>query len=414
MSICSQINALCSARHSATNCLLTQELSEIAYPKAMHDTYGDFTKHIGDWRRNRVISAQIHPRYCEWLAAMSEYLLSKKICTTALAFVTVIACATSASAQSEPNKADSISASATPSSAQSAKAHSADAKNKKKPAPKPDPNPSAAAKPASSSASANSQAIQAQSPLTPLWSLINENYTNGGVGPLHKTQNILIVEPIIPLKLTPDWNLITRWNTPITYMPRLAEPVGTFPGIGPEFGLSNMQPQFFFTPAHPGSFTFAVGPALWLPTATNQILGINKTGGGPVFVALTTQGPLLAGFLAQNLWAGTKGTSVTGQRVNTLLIEPFVFYNLAEGWFLTYRPLITADWTIDEHNRWTVPLGGGFGRVIPVGSMVLDFQVQGFYNGITATAPGITGVGNWTVLGVAHFMFPSVPVPSLF
>ena len=102
------------------------------------------------------------------------------------------------------------------SSGQSAKANSADAK-KKKPAPKPDPNPSAAAKPASSSASANSTATQAQSPLTPLWSVINENYTNGGVGPLHKTQNIFIVEPIIPLKLTPDWNLITRWNTPITY-----------------------------------------------------------------------------------------------------------------------------------------------------------------------------------------------------
>ncbi|MGA8650462.1 MAG: hypothetical protein WB677_07550, partial [Xanthobacteraceae bacterium] len=344
------------------------------------------------------------------------YLLPKQICTTALALLTVVAYATSVSAQSEPHKADSISASVTLSSAQSAKAHSADAKKKKKLAPKPDPNPSAAAKPASSSASANSTATQAQSPLTPLWSLINENYTNGGVGPLHLTQNIFIVEPIIPLKLTPDWNLITRWNTPITYMPRLAEPLFVppmgaspginFPGIGPEFGLSNMQPQFFFTPAHPGSFTFAVGPALWLPTATDKTLGINKTGGGPVFVALTTQGPLLAGFLAQNLWAGTHGTSVTGERVNTLLIEPFVFYNLPEGWFLTYRPLITADWTIDEHNRWTVPLGGGFGRIIPVGDMVLDFQVQGFYNGITAPAPGITGVGNWTVLGVAHFMFP--------
>lgn len=334
---------------------------------------------------------------------MSVYLSPKKICTAALAFVTVIACATSASAQSEPNKADSISASAT------------QANKKKKPAPKPDPNPSAAAKPASSSASANSTATQAQSPLTPLWSVINENYTSGGVGPLHKTQNILIVEPIIPLKLTPDWNLITRWNTPITYQPRLAEPVGPFPGIGPEFGLSNMQPQFFFTPAHPGSFTFAVGPALWLPTATDKTLGINKTGGGPVFVGLTTQGPLLAGFLAQNVWAGTTGTSLTGQRVNTLTIEPFVFYNLPEGgWFLTYRPIITADWTVNEHNRWTVPLGGGFGRVMPIGPLVFDWQVQAFYNGITPRAPGITGVGDWTALFVAHFMFPSAPVPSLF
>ena len=346
---------------------------------------------------------------------MSEYLLAKKTCTTALAFVTVIACATSASAQLMDTH--SISASARLSSAPSAKDHSADARKKKKPA----PNPSAAAMPAPSQASGNAQATQAQSPLTPLWSVINENYTSGGVGPLHKTQNILIVEPIIPLKLTPDWNLITRWNTPITSQPRLANPagpfpgIGLFPGIGPEFGLSNMQPQFFFTPANPGSFTFAVGPALWLPTATDKTLGINKTGGGPVFVGLTTQGPLLAGFLAQNVWAGTTGTSLTGQRVNTLTIEPFVFYNLPEGgWFLTYRPIITADWTVNEHNRWTVPLGGGFGRVLPVGPVVVDWQVQAFYNGITPRAPGITGVGDWTALFVMHFMLPTAPVPSLY
>ena len=161
-------------------------------------------------------------------------LLPKKICTTALAFVTVIACATSASAQSVPDKADSISASATLSSAQSAKAHTADAKKKKKPAPKPDPNPSAAAMSAPSQASGTAQGTQAQNPLTPLWGVINENYTNFSMGPLHKTQNVLVVEPVFPLKLTPDWNLVTRWNTPIMSMPRLAEPLGPFPGIGPE------------------------------------------------------------------------------------------------------------------------------------------------------------------------------------
>jgi len=185
------------------------------------------------------------------------------------------------------------------------------------------------------------------------------------MGPLHQTQNVLIAEPVLPLHLTPDWNLITRWNTPIVSMPRLAEPVGPFPGIGPEFGLGNMQPQFFFTPAHPGNFTFAVGPSLWLPTATDKTLGIDKWGGGPVVVGLTTQGPLLAGFLAQNIWAGTTGTSQTLTKVNTTTIMPFVFYNFPGGWFLTYRPIITADWTVNPHNRWTVPIGGGFGRGIP-------------------------------------------------
>ena len=347
---------------------------------------------------------------------MSGHSLSKKICTAALA----IAFATSASAQSAPNEANSISASATLSSAQPGKAHSADAKKKHKPPSKPDPapsaptNPSAAAGgPAPSQASDTAQGVQAQNPLTPLWGDINENYTNFSMGPLHKTQNVLIVEPVLPIHLTPDWNLITRWNSPIVAMPRLAEPAGAFPGIGPEFGLGNMQPQFFFTPAHPGNFTFAVGPSLWLPTATDKTLGINKWGGGPVVVALTTQGPLLAGFLAQNIWAGSQ-SSLPGQHVNALTIMPFVFYNMPGGWFVTYRPLITADWTVDSNHRWTVPVGGGFGRVFPVGDMVMDVHVQAFYNGLTAPAAGMTNVGKWTALLVVHFLSPGDRVPSLF
>jgi hypothetical protein len=319
-----------------------------------------------------------------------------------LTLAAILVLATPSFAQAPPEKADNV----------------ATKKKKQKPVSTPGLGPSAASRaaagPAPSQTSQTAQAIEAQSPLTPMWGIINENYTNFGMGPLHKTQNVLIAEPIIPLKLTPDWNLITRWNTPITSQPRLADPMGPFPGIGSEFGLSNMQPQFFFTPANPGSFTFAVGPALWLPTATDKTLGINKTGGGPVVVALTTQGPLLAGFLAQNIWAGTTGTSVTGERVNLLTIEPFVFYNFPEGWFLTYRPIITADWTVNDHNRWTVPVGGGFGRVFPVGDMVMDVHVQAFYNGLTAPAAGITNVGKWTALLVVHFLFPQARVPALF
>jgi hypothetical protein len=303
--------------------------------------------------------------------AGTRKVLLEKSRTAVLAFVTAIVCVTSASAQVPPAQA-----------------------------------PPAQAPP-------TAQGTQAQNPLTPLWGVINENYTNFEMGPLEKMQNILIVEPVIPLKLTPGWNLITRWNTPIIRMPQLAEPVGPFPGIGAEFGLSNMQPQFFFTPVKPGSFSWAVGPSLWLPTSTDTTLGINKWGGGPVVVALTIQGSVLAGFLAQNLWAGTHGTSVTLTRVNTLTVMPFVFYNFPGGWFVTYRPLITADWTVDADNRWTVPIGGGFGRVFPVGDMVMDIHGQGFYNGLTSPAAGITNVGKWSALLVVHFLFPKAPVPSL-
>ena len=347
-----------------------------------------------------------------------------------------LALATPSFAQAQAEKADNVTtkkkpgffltlaaslALATPSftQAQAEKADNVTTKKKQRPVSTLGPSAasSTATGPAPSQTSQNSQAVQAQNPLTPLWGVINENYTNFRMGPLEKTQNILVVEPIIPLKLTPDWNLVIRWNTPITAMPRLAEPVptpvGHIPGIGPEFGLSNMNPQFFFTPAHPGSFDFAVGPALWLPTATDDTLGINEWGGGPVVVGLTIQGPLLIGFLAQNIWAGDQshGSSATGDRVNSLLIEPFVFYNFPGGWFLTYRPLITADWTVDEDHRWTVPVGGGFGRVFPVGNMVLDIHAQAFYNGLTEPAAGSTNVGEWTALLVVHFLLPGAQGP---
>jgi hypothetical protein len=149
---------------------------------------------------------------------MSEHSLPTKICTTVLAFVTVIAFATSSAAQSAPQKADSISTFATPSSAQSVKAHSADAKKKKKPVPTPGPDHSAAAPPAASENASH----QAQNPLTPLYSIINENDTNPGVGPFHRTQNVLLVEPVVPIRLTPEFNLVTRWITPVIWEPALA------------------------------------------------------------------------------------------------------------------------------------------------------------------------------------------------
>src|SRR5262249_7704999 len=198
-------------------------------------------------------------------------------------------------------------------------------KKKQKPvsAPAHGSSPVAGAGTETGQAAGNSQAHQAQNPLTPLYSVLNENDTNSGVGPLHKTQNVLLVEPIIPLKLTPNYNLITRWITPVISQPRLAEPVGSFPGIGPQFGLGNIAPQFFFTPAHNGDgFVWGLGANAWLPTATDKVLGINKWGGGPTAVGLWIQGPLMTGVLVSNTWAGNQnhGSSVTGDRINQLAV----------------------------------------------------------------------------------------------
>jgi len=145
---------------------------------------------------------------------MWERSLPRNICTTAMAFVTVFGLATPSSAQPAPKNADPPIAFAAPPSAQSANAQIVDVKKKKKSAPTPRPDRSAAAMAAPPATSDNAAARQAQNPLTPLYSIINENDTSPGVGPLRRTQNVLLIEPVIPIRLTPDFNLVTRWITP--------------------------------------------------------------------------------------------------------------------------------------------------------------------------------------------------------
>jgi len=304
---------------------------------------------------------------------MCRRSLPRNTCTATLAL------ATPSLAQSAPKNADPLNAIATPSSAQSVTTQSADAKKKKKPAPTPGPDHSAAATSAPP-ATSNEAARQAQNPLTPLYSIINENDTNPGVGPLRRTQNVFLIEPVIPVRLTPDFNLVTRWITPVIRQPALASTIGL------EFGLGNLQPQFFFTPAHQGDgFVWSVGPNFWLPT--DKTLGINKWGGEPTAVALWVEGPLNAGVLASNTWAGTHGSSLTGDRVNQLFVEPFFFYNVFAGWYFCSIPYITADWTAPDH-KWTVPVGGGVGRVVPVGDMLVNTRFEAYYNGLFGHALG--------------------------
>jgi len=116
-----------------------------------------------------------------------------------------------------------------------------------------------------------------------------------------------------------------------------------------------------------------------------------------------------------NTWAGNQnhGSSVTGDRINQLGVQPFIFYNLSQGWYVASLPIITADWTVD-HNKWTVPIGGGIGRVMPVGDMLINARLDFYYNRLMDPAPGITNVGDWTTKFTLHFVLPTAKAPSLF
>ena len=177
---------------------------------------------------------------------------------------------------------------------------------------------------------------------------------------------------MIPIHITDDWNVITRTILPIINQPSL------FPGMSSATGLGDINPTFFLSPAKPGELIWGLGPTFTLPTATDSLLGNGKFSMGPAAVVLTIQGHWLFGALMNNQW------SVAGwgqKNVNAFLLQPFVNYNLPDGWYLTSVPIMTANWKADKAGDvWTVPLGGGVGKLFKIDKQPIDTQLQAFGN----------------------------------
>ena len=126
------------------------------------------------------------------------------------------------------------------------------------------------------------------------------------------------------------------------------------------------------------TITWGIGPSISFPTATDEKLGSEKWSAGPSAVALVTPGPWVVGTLVRQLWSFAGDDD--RQDVSQMLIQPFVNYNMAGGWFLTSAPIITANWEASSDDTWLVPLGGGGGRVFKIGPQPVNVGLQAYYN----------------------------------
>ena len=215
-------------------------------------------------------------------------------------------------------------------------------------------------------------AKKTQNPVADLISVPFQNNINFGVGPQDDVQYILNVQPVIPFRLTEDWNLISRTIMPLIYQPELA------PGVGDVFGLGDIQQSLFLSPAKPGKLIWGVGPILQFPTATDDSLGQGKWGAGPTAVALTVHGPWVLGALINNVWSFAGDSD--RRDVNQMLLQPFVNYNLPHAWYVVTAPIITADWEAESDDRWTVPIGAGVGKIVRIGKLPVNAQAAAYYN----------------------------------
>ncbi len=175
-------------------------------------------------------------------------------------------------------------------------------------------------------------------------------------------RNTTNVQPVIPVALNKDWNMISRTVTPIIHQGNV-----TGPGQS-QSGLGDILQSLFFSPNKSEPFTWGVGPAIVVPSATNKFLGNKQLGVGPTVVVLKQAHGWTVGTLWNHVWrvAGGSGRA----KVNFDFIQPFLTYSTKDGWSYGVNTESTYDWT---GNHWSVPIHFTVQKIVRFGKQPVQF-----------------------------------------
>ena len=188
-----------------------------------------------------------------------------------------------------------------------------------------------------------------------------------GIGTEEASRFTLNVQPVVPLTLNDDWNLIVRTILPVI------DAESPAPGVGDAAGLGDTVQSFFFSPQEPvGGWILAAGPVVLWPTATDDRLGGEKWGAGPTALALKQSGPWTVGMLANHIWSFAGDGS--RDEVNATFVQPFCSYITSTKTTFTVNSESTYDW---ERGQWTMPLNFVVSQLFKVGG----HPVQAFVGG---------------------------------
>ncbi len=200
---------------------------------------------------------------------------------------------------------------------------------------------------------------------------------------------LMNVQPVIPISLSEDWNLISRTIVPVVYQDDLL-------GTTSQGGLGDTVQSLFLSPKSTEPFIWGAGPVILLPTATDDSLGAERWGMGPTGVILKQTGPWTYGALANHIWSFARDDS--RKEVNTTFLQPFLAYTFKTATTLTVNTESTYDWIEDQ---WTVPLFAGVAQIVKIGKLPVQFQLGGQY-----WVQGPDSAPDWSMRFAVTFLFP--------
>ena len=202
-----------------------------------------------------------------------------------------------------------------------------------------------------------SLALKLQNPIADLISVPFQANYDGRIGRLRDGSRFTLnIQPVIPVSLNKDWNVISRTITPI-----VSQWIVT-PNSGNQTGLGDIVQSVFFSPAKPGvaGIIWGVGPVFLLPTGTNRMLTARQFGLGPTAVALKQIGGWTLGGLANHIWSAVE-TSNNAPAVSASFFQPFVSYTTKDLWTFGLNTETTYDW---RRRRFTIPLNATISKLV--------------------------------------------------
>lgn len=214
---------------------------------------------------------------------------------------------------------------------------------------------------------------------------------------------ILNVNPVIPVTVG-DWNLINRILIPaIASVDGYIEGTPGIPSGDPSAtdrstGLGDINYSLYFSPTKSKPI-WGIGPSINIPTASHNSLGSQKWSAGLSGVVLVQPKWGTYGGLARQLWSFAGNDN--RDDVNQFLFEPFLNYNLPDGWYLLTDMIMTANWDAPSGQQWTVPIGGGAGKLFKIGDQAVNSKLEAYYNVVRPDA-----APDWSLVYTFQFLFP--------
>jgi hypothetical protein len=227
-------------------------------------------------------------------------------------------------------------------------------------------------------------AKQTLNPVAALISLPMKYDYNSDLGPTQSgNQSVLTVQPVIPISISADWNLISRTIIPVISLQNIV------PGLGTQQGLGDTTQQFYFSPKKPtdSGWIWGVGPQFLLPTGASTFTA-SKWGAGATVVALKQENGWTYGALVNQMWSISNDSLKSNY--SSFFVQPFLAFTTKTYTTAGINTESSYNWIV---RQWSVPVNLTLTQILKIGKQPLSLQIGTRYWADTPDGVGPTGWG---------------------